>query len=265
MDVDVDSFAQQSTVDENMEQPDYAHCIETSVKNFFKTLRRHKGNQKLSDEANESLRLLLASFTNFAKSKVSDRSSKQCIDSVHLSVNLMIKAHSSTCKRNNAVKASKFYIEPRTLSCGVECVKKNVGGDVSLVNEQCLFQFIPITETLKALFQSAAFRQAFTEKDHECKEYEYRGACCGSVARTGSFSNIEGEVKVMIQLFYDGLSPANGLKCNASKYSTGVVYFRILNLPAKYQSHLSNIHLVSLFLERWFKRAESRSMCSILS
>lgn len=120
--MDVDSLAQQSTVDE---QPDYAHRVETSVNNFFKTLRRHKGNQKLCDEANESLRLLLTCFTNFTKSKVSDRSSIQYTDSVHQSVDLLIRERSSASKRNKVVTASKFYIEPRTLSCGVECLKKN--------------------------------------------------------------------------------------------------------------------------------------------
>lgn len=44
------------------------------------------------------------------------------------------------------------------------------------MNEQCLFQFIPITETQKALFEKAAFKQVFNEKDHNCKENEYRAS-----------------------------------------------------------------------------------------
>lgn len=161
------------------------------------------------------------------------------------------------------MRKSKFYVEPRALSCGIESLKRKRGDSTLLVNQQCTFQFIPFSETLKVLFLSSAFRKAFYESDHVCQESVYHAACCGSVARTGSFSKLKADAVVKIQLFYDGLSPACGLKCIASKYSTGVVYARILNLPTKYQSHQNNIHLVSLFLEKWFKKEGGRSMNTV--
>lgn len=242
---------------------DLLDTFENEIKRFFKKLRRDGATQKLCDSANNGLRSLLAANAELTKSKVTNSSAKQCIESVQQTADNLVKTCSSTKKRNKILSESKFYVEPKPLSCGTESLKRKRGDSSIMVNQECTFQLIPFSETLKVLFQSPAFRRAFHEQDHVCREGVYHAACCGSVAKTGSFSKLQAEVVVQVQLFYDGLSPACGLKCNASKYSTGVVYAKVLNLPAKYQSHQPNIHLVALFLERWFKRDDGRSIDAV--
>lgn len=237
--------------------------VELQIKSYFMALRRGGACQSLCDKTSGNLRQLLSAIKTLTMAKVIDQSAKQCIEVVYAKVDNLVHCQSSQSKRRKQIEESRFYIKPVFKSCGHEGTKRKHETLSPLTNIELKFPFFPVTESLKVLFKSSAFRKAFNEKDHTCLEGLYKGPCCGQVAKNERWSKLCGVVHVKIQIYYDGFSPVDGLKCHASEYSTGAVYMRILNLPGKYQSSQMGIHLVALFFEKWFKKSTLRSMNSV--
>lgn len=190
-----------STIDDEMDTTEFCiNNVTKQVSSFFMALRRGGASQAFCDKTNKELRSLLFVLKNLFKVKVTDGSSKQCIEAVYKTVDVLIHSQSSQKKRQRDIEQSPFYISPRSLSCGQEATKRKLGEKNPLTNKELIFEFIPITETLKSLFKSSAFRNTFYEKDHSCTPGIYQGVCCGSLAKSGLFPQLPGKIQVMVQL-----------------------------------------------------------------
>ncbi|XP_030601542.1 uncharacterized protein LOC115791568 [Archocentrus centrarchus] len=107
------------------------------------------------------------------------------------------------------------------------------------------FMYVPILGTLDSLFTNQELSTCFQQvKCHE--DGIYRDINDGSYLRNHSLFS-EQEHALQIQLYYDDFETANPLGPKRGSHKLGCIYFILRNLPAKLNSVLMNIHLVSLF------------------
>lgn len=111
---------------------------------------------------------------------------------------------------------------------------------------QSTFQYIPIKNTLKTLFESDNFKQNYFKKSHECEAGVYRDVCCGSNVKTSSFF-AENPHAIMIDLYYDEVEPCDALKQARGVHKLGQIYYRIRNLGSNLQTKLDHIYLAASF------------------
>lgn len=146
--------------------------------------------------------------------------------------------------------ATKF-IEPHEKSTGfkIKRVFDNTAKCVVSKSVQTTFQFIPISETLKALFSSTDFEETYTnfnsQRDHDCNQRAYSDFCCGDVYQSSDFFKMN-PLAIQLRLFTDDFEPCDPLKSKAGVHKITAYYFIINNLPLKFQSNLKNIYLVAL-------------------
>lgn len=143
------------------------------------------------------------------------------------------------------------FVEPHEKSTGfkIKRVFDDTAKCVVSKSVQTTFQFIPISETLKALFSSTDFEETYinfnSQKDHDCNQREYTDFCCGDVYKSSDFFRLN-PMAIQLRLFTDDFEPCDPLKSKAEKHKITAYYFIINNLPLKFQSNLKNIYLVAL-------------------
>lgn len=143
------------------------------------------------------------------------------------------------------------FVEPRELSTGFK-IKRVFDENARCVvskTVQTTFQFIPISETLTALFGSADFEQTYmnfnNQRDHTCDQERYTNFCCGDVYKSIDFFKAN-PLAIQLRLFTDDFEPCDPLKTKAGLHKITAFYFYINNLPSKFLSNLNNIYLVAL-------------------
>lgn len=111
--------------------------------------------------------------------------------------------------------------------------------------EQCEFTYIPIMDTLQALFRDKNFVNAFRNNEHTCTPGQFGRFCCGDIYRQSDFfQNNMGAKKLLLGI--DEFEPCSALKTKAGVLKICAVYMQMMNLPQRELSRLENIHLVAL-------------------
>lgn len=148
-------------------------------------------------------------------------------------------------------KVTTKFIEPQEKSTGfkIKRIFDNTAKCVVSKSVHTTFQFVPISETLRALFSSADFEEAYinfnSQKDHDCSPETYVNFCCGDLYNSSDFFKMN-PLTIQLRLFTDDFEPCDPLKSKAEKHKITAYYFFINNLPTKFQSNLNNIYLVAL-------------------
>lgn len=149
------------------------------------------------------------------------------------------------------MKTSSKYVESEEKSTGYKLKRvydENAGCFISKT-VQTMFQFIPITKTLSALFSDPVFEDVYMDynsnKDHICVEGVYRNFCCGKIYRSNAFFE-SNKFVIQIRLFTDDFEICDPLKSKAGIYKVTALYFQINNLPPHLLSKTDNIYLVAL-------------------
>lgn len=246
--------------------------MDEKVKVFEDTLKRSLSEQRRSHTTEKQL---TANTINFEKllgctkdivvSSLNIPNEIQCAESSFLLVSRIIQEQGTTHRRDKSLLKNEFYVEPETLIIDKILTKGKRKHNSELVYENVEVKIIPILKTLAALHRNAEWRRlCYSESDHTCTDGMYKNICCGSTFKNGKFSLLP-ENSLIIQLYNDGFSPADGMKSNSSTYTVGVIYFRVLNLPMKLQSQMKNIHLAALYMERDFKANSNRNLNSVLN
>lgn len=160
------------------------------------------------------------------------------------------KEFCSSFKRQKIFISNPFYVKPEEISVGFRWEKRFNTRTLSYNNKSVpnIFQFIPITKTLKSIFSNLDFFKLFLDfnNSHICKKDTYRYACCGN--RFQSFKDFfQNKQKILIQLYYDDFEVARVLGSKTIIHKVGAIYFSIINCPDFLKSNLHNIFLVSLF------------------
>lgn len=118
---------------------------------------------------------------------------------------------SSTYRRKNEIESDQFYVAPKEVAIGTRFELKKVKRHGKIVKIprliQSSFQYISISETIKALFRRADFRDMYFkhnyENDHVCRPGEYKYFCCGSTFRkTELFQRYPGSLQKQIYTRY---------------------------------------------------------------
>lgn len=143
------------------------------------------------------------------------------------------------------------FVSPKTVSIGQSLDIKNVAEPSA---SKCkTAQYVSITETLKSCFKNKRFFELIMESQRatgsdgiyaryqdglKFKKLEANHAATGKYAG-------DKVIIVHIQLYTNGLGITNPLSVAASRNSSTVLYFIVLNLHPKYYACLSNIYLVA--------------------
>lgn len=165
-----------------------------------------------------------------------------------------IRKYDTTFKRNKLCEENSLHVKPEEKAIGThwETKKDRKTQKKYPVHVQSILQYVPITETLKSLFQRDYFRKLYfdynddtTGNKHKCVPGVYTDYCCGEI-----YKNIrlfaEHPESIQIQIFTDGFEMCDGLKSKASLHSQTGFYFAIRNLPPELAFSMDNIHMVVL-------------------
>lgn len=151
-------------------------------------------------------------------------------------------------RRRKQLKKNPLFVEPTEKAIGIKWRTNNMTTahmpDHTLV--QTTFQYIPIKETLLALFSDQTFRGIFFEfnenKNHECKNGMYMDYCCSRRFKSQNIS----ETDIIIQMAIDDVEVCSVAKSKTNIHKLTAVYFQIRNLPQEYQSRLDFIFVVAI-------------------
>lgn len=103
-------------------------------------------------------------------------------------------------------KVATKFIEPQEKSTGfkIKRIFDNMAQFVVSKSVHTTFQFVPISETLKALFSSADFEETYinfnSQKDHDCNQATYTNFCCGELFKSSDFFKMN-PLAIQLKLF----------------------------------------------------------------
>lgn len=185
----------------------------------------------LSDPNNEMSPRLIASMTK---------------DLVRSELSLYDTAY----KYQKKISASSLYVHPEEKAIGTRYeMEMNKQRGIAIPRLiQSKMQFVPITESLKAIFEKDDFLQIYlkyNDEKHVCVEGEYKEFCCGTVFKKNELF-VTDPYAIQIQIYTDDFEPCNPLQSKAGVHKLTAVYFSIKNIPQKFRSKLNNIQLVCL-------------------
>ncbi|XP_047140689.1 uncharacterized protein LOC124815889 isoform X1 [Hydra vulgaris] len=203
--------------------------IIASVNNISQSLVSYIGNAALSvlDDigANDSTRTLF-------KSK---------LESSLIHCNEPLKFLDTLYKQDKHLEKNSLFVTPETCNMGPPRYETNEGISKIVYDT---FQYISVEQTLKSLLHNPQYIDALNfnkQKKGIIKNFS-DGQACKNHELFSDYSKIS----LKLQLFYDGMGTSNPLRGQPSLCSIGVFYFAVLNLPVKYNSCFTNVHLVAL-------------------
>lgn len=166
----------------------------------------------------------------------------------------------STFKRKKMYSRKAHHVQPKEMAIGTRWELKKFRRINKLTRTtkiikiprmiQCSFQYVSILETLKSLFGQDEFMQMYFDFNiganrHQCHDGQFKSFCCGEIFKNSCFFQRNPEA-IQIQLAWDDFEICSPLKTKANLYKICGIYFTIRNVPAKYLSKLTNIHVVAL-------------------
>lgn len=158
-----------------------------------------------------------------------------------------INEHLTTWKRNKILAKSPAFVKPKQKAIGIKWASRVQFQDelVHHTFEQCEFTYIPIIDTLQALFRDENFVNAFRNSEHTCLPGQLERFCCGDIYHQSDFfQNNMGAIQLLLAI--DEFEPCSALKTKAGVHKICAVYMQIMNLPQRELSRLENVHLVAL-------------------
>lgn len=117
------------------------------------------------------------------------------------------------------------------------------------VRLQCKFSYVPILDTLHALFSNVHFLRTclnynkFKGNGHNCTTGEYIDFCCGHIYQNSLLFKQRPE-NIQIQIFQEDFEVCVPIESKATLHKMCGVYFTIRNWPNS--SKLSHIYLIAL-------------------
>lgn len=208
---------------------------------------------KLNDKQLDQILVLSESlFANYSK-VLSETLKDNCDSCVSEKAEFLCKKindRNSKAKRLKEQKKNPLFVEAERNSIGLRwrCKLDSSNEIPNHFLAQNNYHYISIKETLKSLFKRSEFRDTYvkfnTYEKHTCTEGVYEDYCCAKNAKNCEL--FEDPNTLQIELGIDDFEVCSGLKTKTVTHNVTGVYFRIRNLPAKFNSRLDNIHLIAL-------------------
>lgn len=161
---------------------------------------------------------------------------------------------------NTQGKRQKFFeekweiVEPIEYVLGVrfDVQRDRTTGVYSQIPVNDKFVYVPIIGTLKSMFKNNELSEAFLQAKQNEKGF-YRDISDGSLFQSNPLFS-QKKNALQIQLYYDDFETANPLGSKKGIHKMGCIYFILRNLPPKFNSVLTNIHVISLFHSQDLKK-----------
>lgn len=261
------------------------NCIDTGFDEFFSLFSNEITDMCLSKKFTNKIfelceKLIIANLN--LTERFLEKSGKKCeyvVEALNTTQHYVLEkilSVKTSYRRDKQLETNHNYVAPVEKAMGLKW-KTKISPELDLLDHQIsqtTFQIVPIAETLKSLFSNSDFRSIFNEynsKKHLCIENVYRDYCCGAVGQNDPFYRRRDTV--VIQFGIDEVDLCCGLKSKATIHKVFAVYFRIRNMPIKYNSKLNNIFLAGLCSSSNFKQTgcgednvmdELRIQCAVL-
>lgn len=160
---------------------------------------------------------------------------------------------SSAFKRKQDIKSDILHVAPKEVAIGTRFELKKLKKDGKVLKIprllQSQLQYIPILETVKALFKCSEFRNLYfahnNGNDHVCQPGRYEYFCCGSIYKNSKLFQCHPN-SMQLQIASDDFEICNPLSSKANRHKITAVYFTIQNLPKRFLSKVRNIYLICL-------------------
>lgn len=164
--------------------------------------------------------------------------------------------YSSAFKRKQDIKSDILHVAPKEVAIGTRFELKKLRKDGKVLKIprllQSQLQYIPILETVKALFKCSEFRDLYwphnSGNDHVCLTGRYEYFCCGNIYRNSKLLQCHPN-SIQLRIASDEFEICNPLSSKANRhiYRIYIVYFTIQNLPERFLSKVRNIYLICLW------------------
>jgi len=115
------------------------------------------------------------------------------------------------------------------------------------------FFYIPINETLKALFQNKNFSDNFFKSQMEANDGIYQDIISGYCCRKNEFL-INNKNAIKLILYQDSFEICNPLGASRKKHKVLGVYMTIANLPPWLRTSVDHIQLIALIYDKDIKK-----------
>jgi len=155
---------------------------------------------------------------------------------------------------NSRYKQDKYFdnhpmaVRPESIALGMTV--ESISGNSSL-NYEC-FQYVPVEQTLRALFQNKDYVALLLNNKHDCELLQ--SYADGSQFKHHPLFSDSSKFSLAIQLFYDGLGVTNPLRGSSVLHNIGVFFYTIKNLSQQYNSCFANVHLLALCYSQDLKK-----------
>ena len=176
----------------------------------------------------------------------------------------IITKFSTPYKRQTNLNSESSYVSPVSINLGGRWEKKydNISKFYKNLFVQCTFQYIPLLESLKSIFENESFFKLYFASNCVCEDKLLRNFCYGEAFKTNDFFALN-QNAIKLQIFYDDFEVVNPLGSKTTVHKIGAIYFTIANQDFNFNSRLENIHLLALFFVNDLKN-EGCNMNNIL-
>lgn len=189
---------------------------------------------------------------NLAKKKlVSSEITRETIESGSNHTLRKLSEIDSALKLKKNIEKHPLFVKPIEKAIGLKWKNAKVDSQTQVPDHglvQTTFQYVPILQTLNAVFQNDYFRDSYLKynlhQKHKCEKGVYKHFCCGSIYQSNAV--FEHPLALQLQIGTDDFEVCCPIKSKATKHKVNATYVQILNLPVESRSKLMNIFLVAL-------------------
>lgn len=268
----------QDGIVQSIEKEDTVHIdgVYDDFDSFFNELASNISSMNLKHSDTNQIFILFAGLSNKINALLSKRLSQVpgCNEIIieALCRNLeyvesRFRDQDSRNKRQKIVSVKTSYVAPQEKAIALKWKTKSSSENVMPLHtmEQATMQYVPILETLRAMFSVDKFKDEYFlyNEVHKCKPGVFENYCCAETSKRSEFLNRDRNT-IQIQLSTDDFEVCCPLKSKAKIHKLCAVYFQLRNVPEHLRSQLCYHNLVCLCSSHYLKNSEGFNIISEL-
>lgn len=238
----------------------YNNKSKSDFDNFFTLLVQRVTNLHLNDKTNNEIYRVCGDLVKqiqiFNNSLLDDDPAadpKQVFNASSEYVHGKFQTKSSASRRQKECTKNPLFVPPDELSLGLKWeMLRDKSTKIAVPRlTNCKYAYIPITDSIRALFKRDDFRKVYWEYNtipngrHTCVDSTFEDFCCGRVySKNELFQSNSSALR--IQISNDDFEICNPLGSKSTIHKLSAFYFTIQNMPSQFRSKLDNIYLFCL-------------------
>lgn len=249
----VSSSKAQTSYESDIKYSNANACSETQMDeflhNFATKVNRITNNEKQKDDFFNWCGDLIGKYSAFVKSlNQANSTAFNAIDFAQNFVTQKLRQSNTAEKRQRQIETASSYVKPQEFALGTRWeMKRTKDGPTLPQLVESTYQYIPIIDTLRALFENQHFRKMYLEYNKKVTSNTgvYEDFRCGSVFKNNALYQ-KYPNSLQIKIMTDDFTVANPLGPRSSTHKLCGMYFLVENLPKEYLSRVENIFVISL-------------------